>query len=452
MSIGSEIAIVALLILLNGFFAMSELAIVSARRGRLRPMAEEGHKGAQLVLDLADNPSSFLSIVQIGMTLNSVLLGAFSGATLTEPLTAWLTTTAPFFAPHGEAIAMTLTVAGASYLNLVFGELVPKRIGLAYAEIIAVRAAHGMSFFAVVAAPIVWILARSTDIILRLLGLHNPPDQRITEEEIKDLIAEGTESGALKPAEKDMLEGVMRLANRTVRSIMTPRMDVTWLNIDDPPTAHKEVIRASGYSRFPVARGDMEEILGIVHAKDLLNASFEDPNLSLHPVMRPPLMVPDTTPVLRLLEQFKRAGKHIALVVDEYGSVEGVVTLTDILETITGALEDGSDQQDSDRPIRREDGSWLLDGMTPVDEVEALTRLRDMRGSGDFQTIAGFIIDHLARLPVTGDHFVWEGARFEVVDIDGRRIDKVLVTPPVREEKEEEAEAKDRPMLEPGII
>ena len=408
---------------------MSELAIVSARRTRLRQMAEDDNKGAQLVLTMGENPSSFLSIVQVGMTLNSVLAGAFSGATLANEFAVYLNTL-PWIAPHGEIVGLVLTVAGVSYLNLVVGELVPKRIGLAYAEPIAVRVAHVMGFFAMVAAPMVWVLSRSTDIVLRLLHLHNPPEHGVTEEEIKDLIAEGTESGALKPAEKDMLEGVMRLADRTVRSIMTPRMDMVWLNIDDPPREHKNIIRSSGYSRFPVARGDMEEILGIVHAKDLLNASFDGHSLSLKPVMRPPLIVPDTTPVLRLLDQFKSVGRHIALVVDEYGSVEGLVTITDIIESITGGLP-GRGQDCTDKPVRREDGSWLIDGMMPVDEVEALIGLKDMRGEGDFQPIAGFMLDHLRRIPVAGDHFHWEGARFEVIDMDGRRIDKILLTPPI---------------------
>ncbi len=431
MSFSAEIGIILLLVLLNGFFAMSELAIVSARRARLRQLAEDDHIGARLVLEMGENPSSFLSIVQVGMTLNSVLVGAFSGATLAGQFAVYLDSF-PQIAPHGEIVALVLTVAAVTYLNLVVGELVPKRIGLAYAEIIAVRVARAMGFFATAAAPVVWLLSRSTDVILKLLHLHNPRAQRVTEEEIKDMIAEGTESGALKPAEKDMLEGVLRLADRSVRSIMTPRMDVVWLNIDDLPRDHKNIIRASGYSRFPVARGDMEEILGVVHAKDLLNSSFDGHTLSLKPVMRPPLIVPDTTPVLRLLDQFKQAGQHIAIVVDEYGSVEGMVSITDIIESITGGLP-GRGQETMDKPVEREDGSWLFDGMMPIDEVEALTGLKDMRGSGDFQTIAGFMIDHLRHIPAAGDYFQWEGARFEVVDMDGRRVDKVIVTLPLED-------------------
>jgi len=415
---------------------MSELAIVSARRARLRQMAEDDEDGAQLVLDMGDNPSSYLSIVQVGMTLNSVLVGAFSGATLAAQFAVYLNTIS-WIAPNGEIVALILTVAGVTYINLVIGELVPKRIGLAYAERIAVRVAPPMRFFATVAAPVVWLLSHSTEIVLRIMRLHRPPEQRVTEEEIKDLIVEGAQSGALKPAEKEMLDGVMRLADRTVRSIMTPRMDVVWLNIDDPPREHKNIIRSSGYSRFPVARGDMEEILGIVHSKDLLNASFDGINLSLTTAMRPPLIVPDTTPVLRLLDQFKRAGQHIAIVVDEYGSVEGLVSITDIIESITGGLP-GRGREMPIKPVRREDGSWLLDGMIPLDEVEAITGLRGMRGEGDFQTLAGFTIDHLGRIPTAGDRFQWEGAIFEVVDMDNRRVDKVIVMPPAEDLENED--------------
>jgi len=284
-----------------------------------------------------------------------------------------------------------------------------------------------------IAAPVVWLLRQSTEIILRLMRLHNPPEQTVTEEEIKDMIAEGTESGALNAAEKNMLDGVMRLADRSVRTIMTPRMDVVWLNIDDTPAEHKHIIRSSGYSRFPVARGDMEEILGVVHAKDLLNASFDGLNLSIRPVMRPPLIVPDTTPVMRLLDQFKQAGQHIAIVVDEYGSVEGLVSITDIFECVTGGLPERG-REGATHPVRREDGSWLIDGMTPIDEVEALTGIKEMRGGGDFQTLAGFMIDRLGRIPTAGDHFHWQGAHFEIVDMDSRRVGRVIVTPPVEEE------------------
>jgi putative hemolysin len=427
-SLTAEIGIVLLLVLLNGFFAMAELAIVSARRARLRQLAEDDNVGAQLVLDIGETPSKFLSTVQIGVTLNSVLVGVFSGATLSDKLASQLNTL-PWMVPYGDVVALFITVVGITYLSLVIGELVPKRIALAYAEPIAVRVAHVMRVLATIAAPVVWLLTFSTEMVLRLMHLHNPPDQGVTEDEVKDVITEGMESGALKPAEKDMLEGVMRLADRTIRTIMTPRMDMVWLNIDDSPSEQKNIIYASGYSRFPVARGDMEEVLGIVHAKDLLNATFDGLSLSLATVMRAPLIVPDTTPVLRLLDQFKRAGQHIAIVVDEYGSVEGLVSITDIIESVTGGLP-GRGREMLAKPIRRKDGSWLLDGMMPIDEVEALTGLKAMRDEGNFQTIAGFMLERLGHIPAEGDNFLWNDARFEVVDMDSRRVDKVIVTLP----------------------
>ena len=410
---------------------MSELAIVSARRVRLRQLADDGHKGAQLALDMADDPASFLSIVQIGMTLNSVLAGAFSGAAFADPFAEYLNTIS-WIAPEGEVVALGLTVAGVTYLNLVIGELIPKRIGLTYAEPIAIRLSYVMRFCALVAAPIVWILRLSTETSLRLLGLANPRDLRVTQDEIKNMIAEGAESGVFKQAEKDMLEGVMRLADRTVRTIMTPRVNMMWLDAEDSVRDNHATICESGYSHIPIAKGDLEEILGIVHAKDMLNAVLAGQNTSLRAVMRPALTVPDTTTVLRLLEQFKRSHQHIAIVADEYGSVEGLVSVTDILQAITGDLPERG-QDAIIEPVQREDGSWLIDGMMPLDEVEMRVGLKDLRGEGDFHTLAGFVIDKLGRLPTTGDHFVWDETHFEVVDMDGRRVDKVLITPPPEE-------------------
>ena len=428
MPILAEIGIVLLLILLNGFFAMSELAIVSARRARLKQMADDGSRGARRALKLAEDPASFLSIVQTGITVNSVLAATFSGATLAGSFGEYLNAF-PWIAPHGEAAAIAITAACVTYLSLIIGELLPKRVGLTHAEAIAVHVAYIMELFAKFAAPVVWALKLSTELSLRVIGLANSRAAPVTEDEVKHLIAEGAETGAIKPAEKAMLDRVMRLADRTVRTIMTPRLDMVWLNADAPAHEHKKEIRASGYSRFPVARGDLEEILGVVHAKDILNAHFDGQVLSLKSVMRPALIVPDTTPVLRMLDQFKQSGQHIAMVVDEYGSVEGLVSVTYILEAITGELPERG-QDNGDKPVKREDGSWLLDGMTVLDEVETLLHLRNMRNSDDFHTLAGFVIDKLGHIPSAGDHFMWNDARFEVVDMDGRRVDKVLVYPP----------------------
>jgi putative hemolysin len=438
LSLSAKIAIVILLILLNGLFAMSELAIVSARRARLRQLAEGGHKGAKLALGMAEDPASFLSIVQIGMTLNSVLAGAFSGATLAGHFAEYLNGIS-WIAPDGEAAALGLTVAAVTYLNLVIGELLPKRIGLSYAEPIAVRVAYIMRFFAILAAPVVWLLRQSTEISLRLLCLANPRGATVTEDEVKDMIAEGAETGVFKPEEKEMLDGVMRLSNRTARTIMTPRVDMEWLNAEDAAGENYKIIRSSGYSRFPVASGDLEEILGIVHAKDLLNATLDGQMPTLKEAMRPALVVQDTTTVFRLLDQFKQSGQYVAIVADEYGSVEGLVSVTDILQAITGELPERG-RESAAAPVLREDGSWLIDGMMPLDEVENLLGLKAMRGEGDFHTLAGFVVDKLRRLPNAGDHFTWDATRFEVVDMDGRRVDKVLVMPPPEEEPDDEGE------------
>lgn len=414
---------------------MAELAIVSARRARLRQMADDQVKGARLALQLAEDPTAFLSLIQIGITLNSVLAGAFSGATLAGRLGDWLDSF-PAIAPHGAPAGLFLTVAGVTYLNLVIGELVPKRVGLAHAETIALKIAPFMNAVAQLAAPLVWLLRHSTELMLRVLRLDAPRDTTVTEDEIKSMIAEGTESGVFKPAEKDMLEGVLRLADRSVRTIMTPRMDMVWLGFEDANADNVRLIHASGHSRFPVARGDLEEVLGIVHAKDLFHALFEGRDLDLVASARKPLIVPDTTPVLRLLEQFRQSGEHLAIVADEYGSVEGLVSVTDILKAIMGELPD-TGQGAEEKSVQRADGSWLIDGMTPIDEVERLVGLRNLReGGGDYATLAGFMIDRLGRIPAAGDRFAHEDARFEVVDMDGRRVDKVLITPPAHGEED----------------
>ena len=415
-----------MLILLNGFFAMSEMALVSVRRPRLKQMAIDGYPAARRAMRLSEDPASFLSIVQIGMTLNSVLAGAFSGATMAEPFAVYLNATFPWIMPYGEAAALAITVTGVTYFSLVIGELAPKRIGIVHAEPIAMNVALLMDIFAKAALPIVWTLKKSTQLLLTITGFGDLQTAPVTEEEVKHLIAEGAEAGFIKPAEKAMLDRVMRLADRTLRTIMTPRLDMVWLGVDDPVHEIRKAIRASGYSRFPVARGDLDEILGVVHAKDILNALFDGQVMSLKTMMRPALTVPDSTSVLRLLDQFKQSGQHIAIVVDEYGSIEGLVSVTDIVESITGELPEPGEI--SGKPVKREDGSWLIDGSTPIDEVEHLIGLKSMRGEGDFHTLAGFIVDRLGHLPNAGDHFTWEDTRFEVVDMDARRVDKVLVT------------------------
>lgn len=423
-----DLFIVFLLLLFNGFFAMSELALVSAKKGRLQQMVEDSHKkGAKRALELAKDPSSFLSIVQIGVTLNSILAGAFSGATFSEPL-GEVFNYVPFFMPHGQEIAFITVVTIVSFLSLVIGELVPKRIGLAYAETIAVHVAQFMHVLTFIAAPFVWLLKVATNFILMILGLGQSQKNFATEEEVKYLIAEGTQNGVFLPAEREMLEGVMRLGDRTVRTLMTPRIDIMWLDVDAPDKKNKKAILDCHRSMIPLARGDMEEVLGAVHTKDVLGALLRGEEFDLPLIARDAMLVPDTTPVLRLLDQFKGSGQHMAIIIDEYGSVEGLVTLRDVLETIVGDIPE-DDEDDDDEPKKNADGSWVMDGMTPIDEVEALLHLRNLREGSEFHTLGGFVMDKLGRMPKAGDHFELHESRFEVVSMNGRRIGKVSVVP-----------------------
>ncbi|MFV3127954.1 hemolysin family protein [Niveispirillum sp. KHB5.9] len=422
-----ELAAVLFLILLNGFFAMSELAVVSARKIRLQQMAEEGSRGAKTALSLQEDPSRFLSTVQIGITLIGVINGAVGGATLAERLAPVLDAI-PALTGYGETLSIALVVMAITYLSLIAGELVPKRIALNNAEAIASFAAPIMRSLSRATAPFVWLLGASTEAMLKLLRVPEKPEQTVTEEEVKSLIAEGTATGVFDPGEKRMIEGVMRLADRTVRSIMTPRPEVMWLDIDDEPENIKREIRETHHSRFPVCRGDFDDVIGVIHTKDLLHRLLQGGSFDLRADVRDALVVHDGTEVMRLLDLFKKSGEQMAIVVDEYGTVEGITTLTDVLEGIAGELPDEGGE-DSDI-VRREDGSLLIDGMMAVEEVEAHLGLKSLRDEDSgYHTLAGFLLFKLGRIPTAGEYADHDGYRFEVVDMDGRRIDKVLVVP-----------------------
>jgi putative hemolysin len=423
-----EIATLVLLTLLNGVFAMSELALVSSRKARLQSMAERGNRGARMALRLIDDPSRLLSTVQIGITLVGVVAGAFGGATLGQRFGSWLQTF-PILASYGHVIGVGSVLVAITYLSIVLGELIPKRIALRNPERVATLVAVPMRMLARITAPFVWLLGTSTDALLRLLGLHGERDATVTEEEVRSLITEGTQAGVFAPEEKEMIDGVLRLADRPVRSIMTPRPDVVWLDTEDPRDAVLAEIRAGSHSRYPVCRGELDELVGVVHTRDLFEAVARGGPLDLAASAARPLVVHDRTPILKLLDLMKKTGLHLAVVVDEYGSIEGVATITDILETIAGDLPEFGEPPER-AAIRRDDGSWLVEGWMPVDEFEDLLHLQGVRGAGDFQTIAGFMLHRLGRVPSPGDGFEHEGTRYEVVDMDGRRIDKILVTPP----------------------
>jgi putative hemolysin len=422
-----EILVVLLLTFFNGLLAMSEMAVVSSRRSRLQHLAGRDSRGAKIVLRLIDDPSRFLSTIQIGITLVGILAGAFSGATLADRLGDWLDTF-PGIAPRGDTIAIGIVVVAITYLSLIVGELVPKRIALGNPERVASLVAPTMQQLARLAGPAVWLLRNSTEAVLSALRLQETRKTTITEDEVRSLIAEGTRAGIFVPQEREMIDGVLRLADRTARTIMTPRTEVAWLDENAGVDEIAQALIERRFSRYLVCRGTVDHPVGIVRTKDLLQMSLAGEPIVLARCMVPPLVVPERIPALKLLEMFRREGRHMAVVVDEYGTTQGLVTPNDILEAIAGDLpEQGEDTEPG--LVRRADGAWLVDGRFPIDEFEDRVGLRGLRDSGDYHTVAGFVLHRLGRLPATGESFTFREARFEVVDMDGRRIDKVLYVP-----------------------
>jgi putative hemolysin len=426
-----SILIVFVLVVLNGFFAMSELAIVSARRPRLETMAKAGNHGAARALRLAEDPTSFLSTVQVGITLIGIFAGAYSGATLSQPLADALRGV-PGLARVADTLAFALVVVATTYVSLIIGELVPKRLALRNAEGIAALVSGPMSVLATAGAPIVWFLRISTEAVLGLLRLRGEAPSAVTEEEVKAMIAEGTDAGVFHEAERELLEGVIRFADRPLRAIMLPRHAMVWIDANDPFEEALAEVLASGHSRFPLCEGSIDEVIGFVHVKDLLDLQLKG-SRDLREAVRTPLYVSESIPALRMIELFRSSGVHMAMVVDEYGSLEGLVTPTDILTGIAGDLPDVGDEE-APGAVQRDDGSWLLDGTLPVHAAGRVLDAEDLGEGGDYATLAGMIIEELGHLPVPGEHVVRHGWCFEVVDLDGRRIDKVLARRPEAQE------------------
>lgn len=421
-----EILIIILLIVLNGLLAMSELAIVSSRKSRLEALAAEGSGGARVALRLLGDPSRFLSTVQIGITLVGIFAGAYGGATLAAPLGGVLDGIA-FVAPNGDAAAFVIVVAIITYLSLVVGELVPKRIAMSNPERTAALVAPAMRVLSRVAAPAVWLLKHSTDTILALLGLGGARAATITEEEVKALIAEGTRTGVFAPQEREMIDGVLRLADRSVRAVMTPRLDVVWIDRGATRDALVQLVEAHRHRRILVCDGSIDHAVGFIDMADILAAVLRGGAIDIAGAMRRPLVVSEGLGVFRLIDMFRREGIHFAVVVDEYGTTEGIVTAIDILEGIAGALPE---RGEADEPlvVKRADGTLLVDGLMPIDEFEAAVGVRGLAGNGGFDTVAGLVLRELGRIPRAGDRVDVSGLTLEVVDMDGRRIDKVIVT------------------------
>ena len=424
-----EISFILVLIVVNGLLAMTELAIVSARKARLQQRINEGDEKARLALELANDPGNFLSTVQIGITTVGILAGAFGGATIARALAERLAQV-PALAQVSTSLSIFIVVALITYLSLILGELVPKRLALNNAEAIASYAARPMRFLSRLASPIVSFLSFSTNLVLRLIGMQPSDEPPVTEEEVKVMIEQGTQAGVFEEAEQDMLEGVFRLGDLRVGSLITPRTEIDWLDLDAPPEEHQRKIVESARSRFPVAQGSLDEVIGVVQAKDLLVAYLSGRSVDLRANIREPLFIPQNMPALKLLELIKDTNLPMALVIDEYGGLEGLVTVNDILEAIVGDI---SVRSETDEPeiVQREDGSWLLDGMLAIEEVSDVLKLADFPGvkEGHFSTLGGFIMTHLGHIPEAAENFEWSGFRFEVVDMDGLRVDKVLVAP-----------------------
>jgi putative hemolysin len=426
--IGGEIVVIFLLILANGVFALSEMAVITARKSRLQDWIKKGNRRARAALELALAPNRLLSSVQIGITLVGILAGAFAGRGMAQWLASRIAGV-PVIGAYHQEIGLGLVVLVITYFSLVIGELVPKRLALRHPEAIATYIAYPLRWFAKMASPMVHLLSLSTDAVCRLFGARSGGEPPVTEEEIKTLVQQGTEAGVFEESEQEMVEAVLRLGDKTARSLMTPRTQITWLDLEDSADRMREQIIASGYSRFPVAMGSLDKVEGVVQAKELLAQSLAGQGFNLKALMHQPLFVPRTVTALEVLELFKKSGQHIALVVDEYGGIEGLLTHHDILEAIAGDIPFEGKPTDP-KAVQRHDGTWLLDGMLSVEEFKEIFNLEILPGEkrDAYQTLGGFVFTRMGRIPSVSDFFEWNGLRIEIVDMDGKRIDKVLVS------------------------
>jgi putative hemolysin len=426
-----DLTVVLVLTIANGLFSMSEMAVVSARKARLQEIAERGNTEAKAALALANSPNRFLSTVQIGITLITILTGVFGGATLSDPIASAIARFIPQLAAYSPAIASTLVVIAITFLSLIIGELVPKRLALNSPERIAMAVAIPMRLVERMTAPIVLLLSLSTDLLLKLLGSNVASDEpQVTEEEIKVLMRQGAAEGTFDAAEQDMIERVFNLGDEPISALLTPRLDIVWLDLNDSLDENRQKMTDSRHSRYPVCQESLDNVLGIIHVKDLLAQSYP---FDLTTVLRQPLFLAETTHALKALELLKKTGNQVALVANEYGVTQGLITLNDVVEVIIGDIPFEDEEQEQEA-IRREDGSWLMDGRIAIDEFKELLSIEELPGEerDNYQTLGGFVITQLGHIPKSSDHFDWDGFRLEVMDMDGNRVDKVLVIPPTR--------------------
>ena len=423
-----DVALLVFLILLNGVFAMSEMALTASRKARLQVMVEGDEPGARAAMDLHEHPTKWLSTVQIGITSIGVLNGIVGEAAFAEPFSRWLQGVLPITPKMAAYSATALVVATITYLTIIFGELVPKRLGQMYPETVARLVARPMNWLSTATRPFVWLLGASTEAALRLLGIRGGPSRSVTEEEIAASLEEGVDAGVIEAQEHQMVRNVFRLDDRQIGSMMIPRADIVWLDAGAPIEQMLERMMHAGRSRYPVCRGSLDDVIGVVAAHTLLPPLAQGLRPDLNEHLKPPVFVPETLSGMELLEHFRQTSADMVFVVDEYGAVQGVITERDLLEAITGEFV-GVDPGEEAWATQRADGSWLMDGLIPIPELKDRLELKDVpeEERGRYNTLAGMVMLLLGRLPGTGDSVEWEGWRFEVVDLDGKRVDKLLV-------------------------
>lgn len=430
-----ELFLILFLLVINGVFSMTEIAFVSSRRAKLKQRADEGDRPAESVLAILESPTNFLSTIQIAISLIGVFAGAIGGAELAEPLAGQLARV-PFLRPYSATLALVVVVLLTTYFSLVIGELIPKRLGLNNPEATATRMVGPINTISKITRPVVRLLSASTELGLRILGVRPSTEPPVSVEEIRVLMEQGTQVGVFEEAEQDIIESVFRLGNRFVDAIMTPRTELEWIDLEDPLEENIQLVLESNHTRFPVARESLDNVLGVVSAKDILTRHMQGQPVVIEDLMQPPLFIPESMSALKVLELIREARVHVGLVIDEYGGLTGMVTLYDILKSIVGDLPDLSDEP-SPTAVHREDGSWLIDGLVSIDEVKELLGVNQLPEEDriGYQTLGGFIVSQLGSIPQAGQYFDWSGFRFEVVDMDERRVDKVLVIPQVRSEE-----------------
>jgi putative hemolysin len=422
-----ELIFLGILIVLNGIFAMSEIAVVSARKARLQQWADEGRASAEAALGLANDPGRFLSTIQVGITTIGILIGAIAEASIASSLADQFALV-PGLEPYSQYIATAVVVVAITYLSVVIGELVPKRLALLNAEAIASAIARPMLWLSKVSSPLVRFFNLSSEGLVRLIAGTRVSEPPVTEEEIKVLMEQGTEAGVFEESEQTLVSNILRLDEQRVSAIMTPRVDIVYLDLEEPYEENRQRLLECPYSRMPVCKGGLDTVMGMLESTAVMRQSLRGETIDFTTLLERPLYVPNSISSMELLETFKKNRMHVALVVDEYGEIQGLVTMNDVLEAIVGEIATTDAQTDPDA-VRREDGSWLLDGMLSIDKFKEIFELEEMadEDKGNFHTLGGFVMMQLGRVPTVADHFEWNGLRFEVMDMDRHRVDKMLV-------------------------